>query len=154
MGFFRWIRNDAGAAALAAATYAPVQAVVRVLIVVIFMHGSYSQDLSAAQSALLLVNSLVGNFVFLLLLALGVRWIRPIALGLWIGASGAQLASSMVFRVGSFIFNSMREYTPGYGPSFHIDPWDVVTDLGFAAVFAFSFLGGLALFAPKVLRES
>jgi hypothetical protein len=79
-----------------------------------------------------------------------VRYIQPLALGLWLGATGAQLAASLTYRVGNFIEVRVREQSP---ISFHLDPWDVATDLLFAVVFAFAFWGGLALMAPRVLRD-
>lgn len=90
------------------------------------------------------------NFLFLLILALAVRWIQPTWLGLWIGASAAQIAASLVYRVGSFLYNRLGEQ---FSFPFSFGLWDVVQDLLFAAVFAFAFWGGLALFAPKVLRD-
>ena len=143
MAAFRWIRNDAGAAALAAAAYTVLQTVVRVVILQLFLHASPWQPV-------FLLYSLIASFLFLLLLAVAARFIQPTWLGLWIGATAAQLASSMVYRVGSFLYSRMFEEFPHL---FHIELWDVVQELLFAAVFAFAFWGGLSLFAPKVLRD-
>ncbi len=140
---FRWIRNPAGAAALASLAYTLVQTPVRVLALQ-QMVPSYHWDPAS------LLFTLAANFLFLLLLALAVRMIQPLWLGLWIGASVAQLVSSMVYRIASYVQMRMRE---GYGISFGIHWQDVVTDLAFAAVFAFAFWGGLSLMAPKLLRE-
>jgi hypothetical protein len=140
---FRLLRNDAAAAIVAAGGYTVVQTVVRVAIMQLFLHETQWQPV-------FLLYSLLSNFLFLLLLALAVRGIRPIWLGLWLGATGAQLAASFVYRIWDFIEVRVRW---GRFPTFDIDPWDIATDLAFAAVFAFAFWGGLALFAPKVLRD-
>jgi len=140
---FRWVRNDAGAAALAAAGFTVLQTVVRVVILQLFLHASQWQPV-------FLLYSLIANFLFLLLLAVAVRFIRPTWLGLWLGATAAQLAVSMVYRVGSFLYSRAFDEFPHL---FHIELWDIVTDLAFAAVFAFAFWGGLSLLAPRVLRD-
>ena len=144
VGGFRWIRNDAGAAALASVAYTLVQTPVRVLALQQMVPGYHWDPAS-------LVFTLAANFLFLLLLALAVRIIQPLWLGLWMGASAAQVASFMVYRIATYVQMRMRE---DYDVSFYIHWQDVVTDLLFAAVFAFAFWGGLALFAPRVLRES
>jgi len=144
VGGFRWIRNDAGAAALASVAYTLVQTPVRVLALQQMVPGYHWDPAS-------LVFTLAANFLFLLLLALAVRIIQPLWLGLWMGASAAQVASFMVYRIATYVQMRMRE---DYDVSFYIHWQDVVTDLAFAAVFAFAFWGGLALFAPRVLRES
>jgi hypothetical protein len=138
MAAFRWLRNDAAAAALAAAGYT-----VLVDILQAFAGGPLWRPT-------FLLYSLLANFLFLLLLALAVRYIQPLALGLWLGATGAQLAASFSYRIVNFIEVRVREQFP---IPFHIDPWDIATDLLFATVFAFAFWGGLALFAPRVLRD-
>ena len=140
---FRWFRNDAGAAALASAGYTILQTIVRVAILQLFVSGYQWQPA-------FLLYSLVANFLFLLLLALAVRFIRPTWLGLWLGATAAQFVASMVYRVGSFLYSRAFDEFPHL---FHIELWDVVQDLLFAAVFAFAFWGGLALMAPKVPRD-
>ena len=143
MAAFRWIRNDAGAAALAAAGYTVLQTVVRVVILQLVFHASQWQPV-------FLLYSLISSFLFLLILALAVRGIQPTWLGLWIGATAAQLVASLVYRVGSFLFSRVFEQFPF---PFHIGLWDVIQDLLFAAVFAFAFWGGLSLMAPRVLRD-
>lgn len=136
---FRWVRNDLAAAALASAGYTVVQTVLRVVILQLFVHASPGPPV--------FIFSLIATFLFLLLLSLAVRCIHPTWLGLWIGATVAQLATSMVYRVGYFLFSRLFEQ---YSFPFSFGLWDVVQDLLFAAVFAFTFWGGLALFAPKV----
>jgi hypothetical protein len=140
---FRWIRNDAGAAAIAATGYALLQAVVRVVILQLLLHGFLGPPV-------FLLYSLVANFLFLFILALAVRWLRPTWLGLWLGATAGQIAASLAYRVGDFLYSRAFD---GFPHLFHIELWDVVQELLFAAVFAFAFWGGLALFAPKVLRD-
>lgn len=144
MAAFRWVRNDAGAAAVAAVGYTVVQTVVRLVVLTAFVSGYRGSPTQV-------VGSLLANFLFLLLLALAVRWVRPTVLGLWLGATGGQLAVSVIYRIGSVI--EMRTRLESAVP-FHIDPWDVVTDLLFAAIFALAFWGGLALMAPRVLQDS
>lgn len=136
---FRWVRNDLGAAALAAAGYTVLQTLNLVFL------GLLTHTASTQPSFLL--YQFVANFLFLVLLALAVRWIQPVWLGLWLGSTAAQFASLLVYRLGTFL---------SFGSSaspFRADAWDVAQTLLFAAVFAFSFWGALALFAPKVLRE-
>lgn len=140
---FRLVRNDAGAAALASVGYTILHSVLRVTIFQLFFHASQGPPV-------FLVYSLVSNFLFLLILALAVRWIRPTWLGLWLGATAAQLAASLVYRVGNFLFSRVFGQL-SFPLSFGLT--DVVQDLLFAAVFAFTFWGGLALFAPRVLRD-
>jgi len=148
VAYFHWIRNDAGAAALAAIGYSLLQ-VVSSLVMAEILLGEHS--LPAAQSVLRLAYSFLANFLFLLYLALAVRFVRPVWLGLWLGATAAQLASSVVYRVvGTFLSMRLRGQSSSL---FHIDPWDVATDLLFAAVFAFAFWGGLSLMAPRVLQQ-
>jgi len=144
MAAFCWIRNDAGAAALAAAGYTVLQSASRLLILQAFVPGYRWEPV-------FILYSLVANFLFLLFLALAVRYIQPIPLGLWLGATAAQIAASLVYRVGTFIYSRL---TDQFAFPFHIDWGDVAADLAFAAVFAFAFWGGLSLMAPKVLRES
>lgn len=143
VGFFRWIRNDAGAAALAAAAYTLVQTPLRVLVLSSF-YPDYHWDPA------FLLFSLLANFLFLLLLALAVRMLQPLWLGLWLGATGGQLAASMIYHIASYVQMRLRA---GYDVSFSLHWQEVATDLAFAAVFAFAFWGALALFAPKVLRR-
>jgi hypothetical protein len=140
---FRLVRNDAGAAALASVGYTILHSVLRVTVLQFFLHASQGP-------LVFLVYSLVSNFFFLLILALAVRWIRPTWLGLWLGATAAQLAASLVYRVGNFLLSRVFGQ-PSFPLSFGLT--DVVQDLLFAAVFAFAFWGGLALFAPKVLHD-
>lgn len=142
---FRWIRNDAAAAALAAAGYTVVQTISRLAILRLFLPQG------PAWQPEFLLYSLLGNFLFLLFLALAVRGVRPLPLGLWLGATGAQLAASFVYQIGSLVALRLREDIP---VSFHLNPWDILGDLAFAAVFAFAFWGGLSLLAPGVLRDS
>ncbi|MDP9263620.1 MAG: hypothetical protein M3O85_04775, partial [Acidobacteriota bacterium] len=139
---FRWIRNDAGAAAIAAAAYAVLQAVVRLVILQLLLHAFQGPPT-------FLLYSLVANFLFLFILALAVRFIRPTWLGLWLGATAGQIAASLVYRLGTLLYSRIFEQFPF---PFSFGLWDVVQDLLFAAVFAFAFWGGLTLFAPKVLR--
>jgi hypothetical protein len=143
VGVFRWIRNDAGAAALAATAYTAFQTPIRVL-VLRSLYPEYHWDPGV------IVFSLVANFLFLLLLALAIRMLEPLWLGLWLGATGGQLAASMVYLVASFVQMRMRG---GFEASFSIRWQDIATDFAFATVFAFAFWGGLALFAPRVLRD-
>ena len=141
MAAFRWIRNDLGAAALAAAGYTLLQTASRVILLGLFVH------ILAPQPSFL-VSQFLANFLFLLLLALAVRRIQPLWLGLWLGSTAAQLASFAVYRVGTLLSLGPRG-APSPG-----DVWDLAQNLVVAAVFAFAFWGGLALFAPRVLRES
>ena len=140
---FRWIRNDAGAAAIAAAGYVVPQAVVRVVILQLLLHAFQGPPA-------FLLYSLAANFLFLFILALAVRWLRPTWLGLWLGATAGQIAASLVYRVGNFLYSRAFEQ---FSFPFSFGLWDLIQDLLFAAVFAFAFWRGLALLAPKVLRE-
>lgn len=79
---FLWVRNDAGAAALAAAAYTVLQTVNRVVLLQLILRGPHSPPF-------FIVYLWMANFLFLLILALAVRWIQPTWLGLWIGASAA-----------------------------------------------------------------
>jgi hypothetical protein len=146
---FRWVRSDAGAAALAALGYSILQSVSSVVILSVFMSGAATSFGPARQSVLYIGSLALANFISLLLLALAVRWIRPTWAALWAGASGGQIVASIVYRV-----RSLLDARLGSAGTFHIDPWDVATDLLFAAVFAFAFWGALALMAPRVLRDS
>jgi hypothetical protein len=140
---FRLVRNDAGAAALAAVGYTILHSALRFTLFQFLLHTPQGPPV-------FILFSLIGNFLFLLILSLAVRWIRPTWLGLWAGATAAQLAASLVYRVGSFL--SSRVFGQ-YSYPLSFGPWDVVQVLLFAAVFAFAFWGGLTLFAPKVLRD-
>jgi len=140
---FRLVRNEVGAAALASAGYTVLHGILQVFILQLFLHASQGPPV-------FLLFILISNFLFLLLLALAVRWIRPTWLGLWLGSTAATLASSVVYRVGNSLYS--RAFGQSSFPlSFGLT--DVVQGLLFAAVFAFAFWGGLALFAPRVLRD-
>lgn len=141
---FRLVRDDIGASALASAGYTVLQTVNRLVILPLFLHGPQWPPVR-------ILYSLIFNFLFLLLLALAVRWIRPLWLGLWLGATGARLATSMAYRVGSFLYTRLHGQ---FSSPFRLGIWEVATDLLFAAVFAFAFWEGLALMAPRVLRDS
>ncbi len=140
---FRWVRNDVGAAALASVGYTVFQTVLRVTILQLFMHASQGPPV-------FLLYSLISSFLFLLFLALAVRWIQPTWFGLWIGATAAQIIASLVYHAGSFLYSRVFEQ---FSFPFSFGLWDVVQDLLFAAVFAFAFWGGLSLMAPRVLRD-
>jgi hypothetical protein len=130
---FRFIRSDVAAAALAAVGYTLFLAVNQMLLMGLIFRVPFSPPL-------FLVFSCIGNFLFLFLLALAVRSLRPAWLGLWLGATAGQIAASLVYRFSGSLYGSLDTA--------------LVTDLVFAAVFAFAFWGGLALLAPTVLRES
>jgi hypothetical protein len=64
---FLWVRNDAGAAALAAAGYTVLQIVNRVVLLQLILRGPHSPPV-------FIVYLWMANFLFLLILALAVRW--------------------------------------------------------------------------------
>ena len=137
--FFRVIRNEFAAAALATIGYVVVQNLLRVA-VNLAVYRSFNWQ------PIVLVFGLFSTFLLFLGLVVCLRWIQPVLLALWLGATFAALLGSLLNRIASAIYYALIEHMPLH---VSIGFFDVLSDLLTAAVFAFAFWGGLKLVAPS-----
>jgi hypothetical protein len=139
---FRWIRAALAAPALAALAYALVMVPVNIALPAIFMFASSSSGFHFDALALLLAlsRSFVAALFFYFPLALTVPRIRPMWLGVGVGA----VAGSVLASLAQTLIVLAQ-----YGKSLVLTFGSVMTSMGYALasglIFAAAFVGGLAL---------
>jgi len=129
--FFRFIRVEFAAAALTALAYAVVMAGVRMLL--------YSTTEWNERMLTVMLVGFAWQFLFLLGIVLGVRLIRPVWLGMGIGAAAGQVAAGLMATTVWRMVESHMDF------SFASEAQNALFNVLSAAVFTGVFWAGLHL---------
>jgi hypothetical protein len=137
---FRWIRPAVGALALAAVAYAVVMIPAGLALSAIFAPPSSTFSFSTHELPEAVLGSLLGLFLFFAPLTFIVPRIRPLWLGMGLGAVAGSVLSTQ-----AQILISLAQLGSNVSSGFEIEMTNLGYASGSAVIFAAAFVGGLAL---------